>query len=850
MAKISQLPAVPNPDGTEQVIVLKDGIAKRAIISALLGSTAALIKDQIAALVTSLKVAIGSDLSEVGQMSVGTVFAGGSLANNSRVYWSLPAPYGGALSAVTARINGGGTGMLVAEVPIGDGGYKVAYLKPVTAIDGTNTWPITDSPTMPAGFRVGYKRLTGGSVFYQGGGAAPYVPASAINAVGDVLPDPVTDAVSIALAFTVTYAPAPITARIAGAETALDQVRTSIDAVLAAAYPNLSTVGNASAASAPANATRIWSTAQTGFFGKLETIRARTTSGGTARLSVHQVVGGNVVSLLRWDVMLTGGDTVDEFGDEQLGTHFLPPGCVIMFERGTCGALRYDGGGSALYLPAGADTAPGAVNAFTPQAVTVSLSATIRYSSVAAAARPADPVLLFEQQRFAGLAPSPAWKLTDGWNWSNGLQAIATGWDKRALYNAPSCLADRVVRVGLRLAAPTDAAGIVFDPAQVEAFGAAAILNGATNKLELYAFDALGAATLAGSTDLPAGFLTVGGVYTVEATRRRLTFTITATNRATGAECSYVRTFRQTSAAADAARMCGAPGVVCLAGTPTVVDWSYTAPVKGQPFLVVIGDSNAEGSALGVNTTNARFAWPYQLDDARSRGDVVIGARGGDESIHFLARMASDLSAWRPRHVLIALGTNDASQTIWRANMRTILSAAEAIGAEPIIATLPPHAGVQDRNNAFNADLIGGYFGRYRLVDFAAALSVGGDRMTLNTDLYVGDGLHANIAGQLAMFAQLRRDAPDLFDGARTDPVPGPLVPGCWKAITGVPRLRLNGTGSVTIDARNSAGLVTAAKYPTRTLTNAADVSDFPFFGSDTVAVRCTVTGNAYAEII
>jgi hypothetical protein len=848
MAKISQLPAVPNPDGTEQVIVLKDGIAKRAIISALLGSTAALIKDQIAALVTSLKVAIGSDLSEVGQMSVGTVFAGGSLANNSRVYWSLPAPYGGALSAVTARINGGGTGVLVAEVPIGDGGYKVAYLKPVTASDGTNTWAITDSPTMPAGFRVGYKRLTGGSVFYQAGGAAPYVPASAINAVGDVLPDPVTDAVSIALAFTVTYAPAPITARIAGTETALDQVRTSIDAVLAAAYPNLSTVGNASAASAPANATRIWSTAQTGFFGKLETIRARTTSGGTARLSVHQVVGGNVVSLLRWDVVLTGGDTIDEFGDEQLGTHFLPPGCVIMFERGTCGALRYDGGGSALYLLAGADTAPGATNAYTAQAVTVSLSATIRYASVAAAARPADQQLTMETQRFAGAAPSPAWKMSDGWAWADGLQAVATGWDKRALYAAPSCLADRVVRAGLRLSSPADVVGIVFDPAQVEAFGAGAVLNGGTGKLELHAVDALGVATLAGTTDLPAQFLAAGATYTLEARRHRLTWSISVTNRATGASCSYARTFRQTSAAADRARMCGAPGVVCLAGTPTVIDWDYSAPVKGQPHTLIAADSNGEGSALGVNTTNGRFAWPYLFDDARGHGDVVIGARGGDETINFLARMPSDLSAWRPRHVIIALGTNDGSQTIWRSNMKTIIAATEAIGAQPWLTLLPPHDGAQDRNTLFNADLLGGYFGRYRLIDFAAALSVGGDRVTLNPDLYVGDGLHANIAGQLAMFAQLRRDAPELFDGARADAVPGPLVPGVWRPVTGINRLRLNGTGTVTIEARDAAGNPAAPPW-SRTITNAVDLTRYAFFGAAAVAVCATTTGNAYAEI-
>jgi hypothetical protein len=39
----------------------------------------------------------------------------------------------------------------------------------------------------------------------------------------------------------------------------------------------------------------------------------------------------------------------------------------------------------------------------------------------------------------------------------------------------------------------------------------------------------------------------------------------------------------------------------------------------------------------------------------------------------------------------------------------------------------------------------------------------------------------------------------------------GQLVPGWWKAITGVPRLRLSGTGTVSIDVRDRDGTITPA---------------------------------------
>jgi len=79
--------------------------------------------------------------------------------------------------------------------------------------------------------------------------------------------------------------------------------------------------------------------------------------------------------------------------------------------------------------------------------------------------------------------------------------------------------------------------------------------------------------------------------------------------------------------------------------------------------------------------------------------------------------------------------------------------------------------------------------------------------------------------------------------------LPDTLTSGEWKPLTGWPRLLLNGTGTVSIDARNRAGTVTSGVF-TQTLLSAVNEIAFPYFGDDTVEVRATLTGTATAEIL
>ncbi len=76
-----------------------------------------------------------------------------------------------------------------------------------------------------------------------------------------------------------------------------------------------------------------------------------------------------------------------------------------------------------------------------------------------------------------------------------------------------------------------------------------------------------------------------------------------------------------------------------------------------------------------------------------------------------------------------------------------------------------------------------------------------------------------------------------------------PLSANSWTRVTGLPRLRLTGTGTVSIDARNSLGAITTGVL-NYSVTGATNQIEFPFFGNDAVEVRATLTGTATAEII
>ncbi|MCA9280385.1 MAG: hypothetical protein KDA34_14950 [Phycisphaerales bacterium] len=88
-----------------------------------------------------------------------------------------------------------------------------------------------------------------------------------------------------------------------------------------------------------------------------------------------------------------------------------------------------------------------------------------------------------------------------------------------------------------------------------------------------------------------------------------------------------------------------------------------------------------------------------------------------------------------------------------------------------------------------------------------------------------------------------------LVDGAGNAFLRGALTSGEWVTIPTVFRLRLTGTGTVVMDARDSLGVETAA-VESFIIEGATDQIEFPYAGDNAVAIRITVTGTATAEVI
>jgi hypothetical protein len=567
---------------------------------------------------------------------------------------------------------------------------------------------------------------------------------------------------------------------------------------------------------------------------------------GTGTLILAQIDGATLTPLHAWSVTVTGGaDTIDIGA---LGAVYPPVGSCLLWVPGTSVGLHYRSGGTSYRIAAGADVSIGAEIACESYAATVSIEATIGYAQPDLS-HPAALVVPTLRTTFPGAARAAGWALT-GMAWSDGLVPSAAGWTaSRAVYGAPSCTADRIARAGVTLTAATDAPGLLFDCSLVEAYGAGVVLNGQSGALELYAVDATGTATLAAYVALPSDYCAAGGRYVIEAIKHRLSWSMSVTREADGAQYAYSYVFNNTSAPANSARMMGAPGVVSLNGSPRIDWYEHTVPVAASPHLIILGDSNFETSSIALTSTDWRLGWPYMLDDARARGDVLIAARGGDETIHTLPRLAADCTSWRARYAIIGLGTNDSGPQIWQPNMATMIAACEAAGIEPVLVTYPPYAAAQDRINGYNEVVLSGALGRHRVIDIAAAVTVGGDRVTPIAGYFNADNLHLTVAGHRAVWVWILANAPYLLDGARSDAFQGRLVPGLWRAVLPFARLRLSGTGTITIDARDASGAVTTAVWST-TLAGSNGTIFYPFFAASAVAIRAAVTGNVYAEII
>jgi hypothetical protein len=205
--------------------------------------------------------------------------------------------------------------------------------------------------------------------------------------------------------------------------------------------------------------------------------------------------------------------------------------------------------------------------------------------------------------------------------------------------------------------------------------------------------------------------------------------------------------------------MWGAPGVMFRSGKIRVREFIYGSPFPLNPRVWIGGDSFVEGDSIYANK-DRRFAQQVYV---ALNGNAVISGGGGATSADLLARLPMDLGPFRPKYCLILIGTNDDNYDQWLINMKAIVSYIESKKAIPVLGTLAPRASRQTFLNRANAWILSS---GYSHVDFAAALSANRDRTTWNPLFALLDGVHPNLAGHSAMLAQIRIDAPFIFETA------------------------------------------------------------------------------------
>lgn len=375
------------------------------------------------------------------------------------------------------------------------------------------------------------------------------------------------------------------------------------------------------------------------------------------------------------------------------------------------------------------------------------------------------------QTAFPGTSLPTGFTNAGTWSLSNGATTPTTGgWNKGIYFDQDVRARRRIIRARFTHSNASGIHGIATRPGGSSlAHGTALIVDVPAGELKIYKYYDDNTGTLGASVALGFSMVT-GREYDLEATIDHDVITFTIYDTKTGA--------KKTLTAAGS----NGSGVLCgwlqgKAGLLPLSSGAYATykffedniGAPQSPHAIVIGDSNLLGTQERLGSGNAARGWGCQFEKARAKGDTLVVAMGGDSTALYTSHLPSDLWLFRPRYVVLCLGTNDlvSAKATWRTNVTVLKQVLATRGVELVLVTIPPRTGYATEVADFNADIRGGYFGYdVRYIDFAYALSASNDGTTINSSYDSGDGLHYNAAGHDAMFAAVCNDAPYLLNDA------------------------------------------------------------------------------------
>lgn len=197
-------------------------------------------------------------------------------------------------------------------------------------------------------------------------------------------------------------------------------------------------------------------------------------------------------------------------------------------------------------------------------------------------------------------------------------------------------------------------------------------------------------------------------------------------------------------------RQNGYPFVVLLSGTNAEVKEWYATTHFDKPLIAVYGDSITEGDRL----TNKQKRYVDWLKDDFGYLNVSVSGMSGATVDMTKKQIQSEISATKPKIVVVGIGTNGSVQSVTKAKFDEIIAIIEAEGATAIINHIPMLPGTESITK--NA-VIETVETEHCLMDVATAKN-NDVSQGQNTSMFA-DAAHPNEKGHKAMYQRFIIDS-------------------------------------------------------------------------------------------
>lgn len=209
--------------------------------------------------------------------------------------------------------------------------------------------------------------------------------------------------------------------------------------------------------------------------------------------------------------------------------------------------------------------------------------------------------------------------------------------------------------------------------------------------------------------------------------------------------------------------MWGKPFFAVRSGEVKLLDSWITTPCH-DPILSIFGDSFIEGTALLINGIDRKYRWSSMVVSALGKQRCLVDGKGGEKmSEDFVKRFEIENLWYKTKYVILALGTNNYQDVKeYKKYMLQAISILKSNGQIPILLTVTPrkdrdYEPVQEINSWIKSMNI-------RYIDMHKAVTDENDPMRWKENYLLYDGIHPNPEGYKAMYEQVRKDLPEIFN--------------------------------------------------------------------------------------